>query len=151
MCENFDDSHEFWLKINKSTKRLHIDIVDLRENESKEKVTVRFNQKNELDYSNKNFGVEFLKPKKNRSIKISDHIDLHGYTRDETEVALKKFLHKNQIIKNEWVKIITGKSGILFKYVPTLLKNLSIFVSGYKYAPPKDGGNGAIYVRIRKK
>ena len=149
MTRNRGDDCELWSHIKKDSKELQIDTVDLRE-QKKGKVVARERLPLPNVPPHKNFGVEFITRRKNSGVKISEHIDLHGYTKNEAEVVLRNFLRKNQILQSEWVKIITGKSGVLFAYVPILLKELSVFVSRYKYAPPKDGGIGAIYAKIRK-
>lgn len=164
----FDHNEKkLWQEINKDTKVLKKNIVESRQ------VTKVFGPpvaeirdysfKKESDFLEKidhfctqrkaikqNFCVEKLKQKQAKKIFPKAMIDLHGHTRAESEVILKKLLYKSQICNFDWIKIITGKSGVLFDFVPELLAENAVFVSSYVYAGASDGGTGAIYVRIRK-
>ncbi len=78
-------------------------------------------------------------------------LDLHGYTTERAAKTLERFLISRQERGCRSVLIITGKGGeILKEFVATWLKKHPQLVIGYTYAAPKHGGEGALYVRIRK-
>lgn len=85
---------------------------------------------------------------------IEGRIDLHGFTKDQAQQKLQFFLLNAQIQRKTWVLVITGKgrpeiSLTLCSLVPKWLDNFP-YVSGYAPAKPADGGNGALYVRLKK-
>jgi DNA-nicking Smr family endonuclease len=100
--------------------------------------------------------------KRIRKVKAEAHLDLHGMTRDQARLHLVRFLESCQNRGYIWVLVITGKGqraggrpsrGILHGLVPQWLEDpaLRSFVSGYATAKPYDGGEGALYVRIKRK
>lgn len=95
------------------------------------------------------FGVDRILPRKAKSIEIEASLDLHGDTRAQAKEKLFQFLYKNQLLGRRWVRVITGKSGVLCQEVPDWLEENSSLVSGYTHAPQQDGGRGALYVRVR--
>jgi DNA-nicking Smr family endonuclease len=99
----------------------------------------------------RNFGVHVFQRKKLKKQAIVASLDLHGCSRAQAECAVQDFLYKNYMIGNQWVRIITGKSGVLHSYTPELLRKYANFASGYTYARHDDGGAGALYVRIRRR
>lgn len=96
-----------------------------------------------------NYGVDRLLPRKAKSIVIEATLDLHGDTRAQAQEHLFQFLYRSQLLGKRWVRVITGKSGVLRQDVPGWLKENSPLVSGYTQAPDFDGGCGALYVRVR--
>ena len=111
---------------------------------------------------------DFVLPKKKRHEKIKK-IDLHGYTLQESNVAVEQFIQKcfNESVTK--IIVITGK-GLRSKNVmnPYLSKDLSIL----KYSVPEfiesntgltrmiiettdakieDGGSGAFYIYLKNK
>jgi DNA-nicking Smr family endonuclease len=99
----------------------------------------------------KSFCIEHLKQrKKARHIKIEGSIDLHGLTLQQSLVQLKRFFYASQLQEKDWVRVITGKSGILRQEIHVLLEENSTIVSTYMEARINDGGSGAFYVKIRK-
>jgi DNA-nicking Smr family endonuclease len=100
--------------------------------------------------------------KRVRRIKVEAHLDLHGMTRDQAHFRLGRFLESCQNRQYIWVLVITGKGqragsrpsrGILHELVPQWLEDpaLRSLVSGYAIAKPYDGGDGALYIRIKRK
>lgn len=96
------------------------------------------------------FGVERLRQNKAKTVWPEAALDLHGLTKAQATLRVQRFFYESQRCNRSWVKVITGKSGILFTLAPQLLRENGPFVSGYLYARANDGGWGALYVRIRK-
>ena len=102
-----------------------------------------------------------------RNVKIDGRIDLHGLTLEQARLKLAKFLISCQERRDLWVLVITGKgrqkpnhgeSGhvppkkTLRDQVPLWLEDpvLHSVVSAYATAKTQDGGNGALYVRLKR-
>lgn len=85
-----------------------------------------------------------------KNVSLDARLDLHGYTLLRAEEKLLHFLQVAQHIQNRWVLIITGKGGVLKEEVPRLLDRAAAYVIAYGHALPKDGGDGAFYVRVRR-
>ncbi len=113
------------------------------------------------------------KAKKIRSgqVEIEARIDLHGMRQDEANAALHAFLHRCQARELRWVLVITGKGkitgrdddmpfdmtsnrdrGVLKRNVPRWLTepDLRPIVVSYTTAAISHGGEGALYVHLRK-
>jgi DNA-nicking Smr family endonuclease len=89
---------------------------------------------------------------------IGGRIDLHGMTQAEAHDALFRFLRRAQAEGAKFVLVITGKGGpggdrgVLRRQVPLWLA-LPAFrtsVLGFDVAHVGHGGEGALYVRLRK-
>ena len=93
-------------------------------------------------------------------VKIEARIDLHGMTQDEARPALENFIENSWYKGRREVLVITGKGtradgsiGVLRQRVPQWLNmppNRSR-VTAFTYAAPKDGGEGALYVRLKRR
>ncbi|MDH5489959.1 MAG: Smr/MutS family protein [Rhodospirillaceae bacterium] len=93
-------------------------------------------------------------------VKIEARLDLHGMTQDQAAGALEKFIESAYRNAKREVIVVTGKGGrtqgevgVLRQMTPQWLNrepNRSRIVA-FSHAAPKDGGEGALYVRIRKK
>lgn len=105
-------------------------------------------------------------------VEIEARIDLHGLRQDEAHVALVRFLHRCQGKGQRWVLVITGKGkiadrsahdspfdltenrerGVLKRNVPRWLDmpDLRPLVVSYTTAAIQHGGEGALYVHLRK-
>jgi DNA-nicking Smr family endonuclease len=93
---------------------------------------------------------------------IEARIDLHGFTQDKAHSALMRFLRDAQASGMKFVLVITGKgrarldidgnTGILRREVPRWLKGADFraYVVGYEPAHVGHGGEGALYVRLRR-
>ena len=87
---------------------------------------------------------------------IDGRIDLHGLPERRAHAGLLRFLESAR--RDDWriVLVITGKGaasgGILRNAVPRWLHEpaFSALVSGYRQAHRTHGGEGALYVRIRR-
>ncbi len=90
-------------------------------------------------------------------------IDLHGLRRQQAFAALREFLAKAQIEGARLVLVVTGKGarsassetaqGILRKSVPVWLRGPEYrsIVLGFEEASRPHGGEGALYVRLRRR
>lgn len=89
---------------------------------------------------------------------IEARLDLHGMTQTRAHRALTGFLHRAHHEGLTFVLVITGKgrsggeSGVLRRQVPEWLSlpELRAFVVGFEEAAISHGGEGALYVRIRR-
>ena len=90
---------------------------------------------------------------------IDARIDLHGRTQHEAHAALLRFLHRAQGNGAKTVLVITGKGGgrdsergVLKRQVPMwlALPEFRGLVVGFGDAAIGHGGEGALYVRVRR-
>lgn len=89
---------------------------------------------------------------------IEARLDLHGMTQTRAHRALTAFLHRAHHDGLTFVLVITGKgrsggeSGVLRRLVPEWLSlpEFRAFVVGFEEAAIGHGGEGALYVRIRR-
>jgi DNA-nicking Smr family endonuclease len=111
-------------------------------------------------------------------VEIEARIDLHGMTQSEAHPALRRFLLKAHADGRRWVLVITGKGapldrslnrstarfdgsdgaddaprGVLRRNVPFWLAEpeLRSIVVGFTSAAIRHGGEGALYVQLRKR
>jgi DNA-nicking Smr family endonuclease len=88
---------------------------------------------------------------------IDARIDLHGHTQAEAHDALLRFLQRARNKGASIVLVITGKGtrgdGVLKRQVPMWLSlpEFREFVIGFDDAHVGHGGEGALYVRVRKR
>ena len=89
-------------------------------------------------------------------VSIEDRLDLHGLSQEQALKAVNAFI-SSAVQKNfRHVLIITGKGrdghGILREKVPEWLKDVPLcyHLNAISYAQPKDGGKGALYIRLRR-
>jgi DNA-nicking Smr family endonuclease len=88
---------------------------------------------------------------------IDARLDLHGYTQDEAHAALLRFLRSARARDARLVLVITGKGrggevGVLRRQVPhwLALPEFRDLVIGFEDAAVGHGGQGALYVRLRR-
>ncbi len=104
-------------------------------------------------------------------VEIEGRIDLHGMRQSEAHAALTRFLNRAYASGKRWVLVITGKGapqrtahdergeregeerGVLRRNVPRWLNepDLAPIIIGFTTAAIKHGGEGALYVHIRKR
>lgn len=93
---------------------------------------------------------------------IAARIDLHGMTQRQAHAALADFLSRAQADGAKVVLVVTGKGGesshdghergVLRRQVPLwlALPEFRRFVVGFDEAHRSHGGQGALYVRLRR-
>lgn len=92
---------------------------------------------------------------------IDARLDLHGHTQNEAHAALLRFVRANSARGARLVLVITGKGvrgdgeggrGVLRRQVPHWLRlpEFRAFVIGFEDAHIAHGGEGALYVRLRR-
>jgi DNA-nicking Smr family endonuclease len=88
---------------------------------------------------------------------IDARLDLHGQTQSEAHAALLRFLHNAHARDARLVLVITGKGrgaepGVLRRQVPQWLglPEFRALVIGFEDAGARHGGEGALYVRLRR-
>jgi DNA-nicking Smr family endonuclease len=91
---------------------------------------------------------------------IDARLDLHGKTQTQAHGSLLRFLHRAQANGATFVLVITGKGsgenavgrGILRRQVPLwlALPEFAVYVSAFEQAQVSHGGEGALYIRVRK-
>jgi DNA-nicking Smr family endonuclease len=90
-------------------------------------------------------------------LKIDARIDLHGMTQDQAHMSLTRFIDEARDADRRIVLVITGKGrgggGVLRRLVPEWLAEgrLRPAVSGWREANFVHGGEGALYVRIKRR
>lgn len=97
-------------------------------------------------------------------MKIQKKLDLHGYTENQAYDAVENFIKTAYIEGLRCVLIVTGKGhmhsdsdpwitrGILKERVPQWLNTpqLRPLILSMSYSRPQDGGDGALYVLLRR-
>ena len=92
-------------------------------------------------------------------VSLDARVDLHGMTQAEAHGLLLSFLHRAHAAGLKHVLVITGKGsspaseGVLRRAVPAWLATgpFRALVSGHSAASRNHGGEGALYVRLRRK
>jgi DNA-nicking Smr family endonuclease len=93
---------------------------------------------------------------------IDARLDLHGFTQREAHAALLRFLHRAQADGVKIALVVTGQgtgtgsgpheSGVLKRQVPMWLSlpEFRAVVVGFEDAHTGHGGEGALYIRLRR-
>lgn len=90
---------------------------------------------------------------------IEARLDLHGLTQDEAHARLGGFIRRSAAAGKRCVLVITGKgfkptgeTGVLRQAVPRWLNepDMRRAIVALRHAQPKDGGEGALYVLLRR-
>jgi DNA-nicking Smr family endonuclease len=91
---------------------------------------------------------------------IDGRLDLHGMTQAEAHMRLVRFVRRAQADGAKFALVITGKGarssdpdrGVLRRQVPLWLQlpDLRDAVVGFEEAHVAHGGEGALYVRLRR-
>ncbi len=90
---------------------------------------------------------------KRGAIEIEARLDLHGMTQSEAHKALTRFLARARANDSRTVLVVTGKSGVLHSAVPRWLHEEATrgAVLAISRAHVQHGGDGALYLRLRRK
>ena len=109
-----------------------------------------------------------FRPQANNPLKVKS-IDLHGYTLEQANIAIEKFILKSFEEKVSKLIVVTGKGihsdvekdpyvskdlSILKYSVPEFIhnnQNLMKLINDIQDASIEDGGSGAFYIYLRKK
>ena len=142
-------------------------IEDLKvENEENEYSKIKKKVKHSFDDKKKKNDIIYQTDKSTKTklergkIVPQARLDLHGFKKLDAKDEVNKFISDCINKELKCVLIITGKKkslsgslGILRKALPLWLedKNMTKYVLAHCYALPKDGGDGARYVLLRKK
>lgn len=92
---------------------------------------------------------------------VDASLDLHGLTQAAAHARLAAFLRSAQASGHRLVLVVTGRGagrgdgderGVLRRQVPHWLRlpDLRAIVSGIEEAGPRQGGEGALYVKLRR-
>jgi DNA-nicking Smr family endonuclease len=91
------------------------------------------------------------------ALKLEARLDLHGMRQDEASAALYAFIRRSYEAGRRCILVITGKGrkgeqGVLHQNVPRWLAmpGMRECIVAATYAQPKDGGEGALYLFIRR-
>ena len=90
-------------------------------------------------------------------MEIDGRLDLHGMTQQAAHASLIGFVIRAFDTGRRCLLVITGKgrlgSGVLRAEVPRWLNQspLRERVLGFSYAKPRDGGDGALYVLVKRR
>jgi DNA-nicking Smr family endonuclease len=88
---------------------------------------------------------------------IDAKLDLHGKTQDEALLSLRYFIKNSFETSKRGVLVVTGKGsnndGILKNQVPRWMNISGIreYIIMFSYAQPKHGGDGALYVLLKRR
>tara|TARA_X000000368_G_scaffold114472_1_gene89262 strand:- start:114 stop:527 length:414 start_codon:yes stop_codon:yes gene_type:complete len=132
----------------------------------------KISDKDQKDWEDFLLKNERLPNKDSESIKKKlkiKNIDLHGYTLDEANIIIEKFINSSYEEETSKLIVVTGKGihsnnekdpyvskdlGILKYSVPEFIKNnneLMKKIYDIKDASIEDGGSGAFYIFLKKK
>ncbi len=97
---------------------------------------------------------------KRGQLAVEARMDLHGLTQEEAHRALSAFVQGSQAAGRRCVLVITGKglrpdgtTGVLRAAVPHWLNqpDLRERIVAFTHATPRDGGEGALYLLLKRK
>ena len=149
-----DKSKELRTNTTKTYMPAFSPIADQKQNKKSQPTIESFNQR---DARNISSGKQT----------IDAAIDLHGLTQAQAETALKTFLKRAHLDNKKTVLVITGKGqrrksdersfelgapepGIIKRSVPNWLDDMPDVVLSYTTSHVRHGGEGALYVRLRR-
>ena len=179
MIDYNDNDTELWNYVTKTTKKInsnnnlkHYKNIPTKKKqrvvttpEIKPKSILQTNNKNHtltpIQFSDENnksgLSKKNIKDIKSGKFKVQSKLDLHGFSLKEAETLFFEFLKKSFNSKKRNILVISGKGergkGKIKLSIPTWIASpsLSHLIHYYSSAAPKDGGNGAYYIRLRKK
>ena len=178
MIDYNNNDSDLWNYVTKTTKKIdsnnnsnhHKNINKKKKKEVD--LTPKFNSQNIYPNNNKKtiIPIHFskdnnasglskknIKEIKTGKFKVESKLDLHGYKLREAEILFFEFI-KNCFTSNKRnIMVISGKGehgkGKIKLSIPVWIasSNLSSLIYFYSSAALKDGGDGAYYIRLRKK
>ncbi len=108
----------------------------------------------------KGFNHKTMKKLKRGELPIQDFIDLHGFTKQEAEDELKRFLIRSYKSGLRCVLVVHGRGLNSPESLPVIKEGLRRWLGqgsirkvllAFATARPYDGGTGAIYVLLRRR
>ncbi|UAT43391.1 Smr/MutS family protein [Anaplasmataceae bacterium AB001_6] len=95
---------------------------------------------------------DIMKKIKKRAICIDDVLDLHGYTLENAQKTFIFFIRKNFSAQKRLLIIITGKGGVIRSEIKSWINSSTVCncILYWNVACPRDGGDGALYIYLRK-
>jgi len=179
LIDNNDNDTDLWNYVTKTTKKInsnnslkhHKNIPTKRKQrviltpEIKSQSILKTNNKKRtvtpIHFSNENnssgLSKKNIKEIKTGKFKVQSKLDLHGLSLKEAETVFFEFLKKSFNSKKRNILVISGKGehgkGKIKLSIPVWIASpsLSNLIYFYSFAASKDGGNGAYYIRLRKK
>ena len=110
-----------------------------------------------LEFMRPGVQKSYLKQIRNGKLEIQDHLDLHGYRREDARKTLLAFLDHAQQQSLKIVRVVHGKGyhsddsqPVLKAMVNKWLQNIPD-VLAFVSAMPRDGGTGAVYILLKKR
>lgn len=109
-----------------------------------------------IKFAQDGIGYKQMHALKTGNVIVEDHLDLHGYTIQEARQVLVEFIHFAQTTGARCVRIVHGKGYKAAQRHPIIKNKINSWlrqhpdVLAFHSATPKDGGNGAVYVLIKR-
>ncbi len=160
------EEHQLWSRVRQTATPLHVDIAriqmdglsfqppqSIRVKSEPARIPAPVATKRPGD---NNYPAAFDRRTNRRLGRGREHIDarldLHGQTQGSAHQALHSFLHASHRKGARFVLIITGKSGVLNRFVPLWLNEpaMRAHIGAVSPASPRHGGHGALYVRLKR-
>ena len=135
-------------------------------------MTNKISDKDKKDWERFISGKEKVKDKDSnlnfKTSKKSKYIDLHGYTLEEANKKIEKFIIDSHLEKIKKIVVVTGKGlhsqneknpyvskdlSILKYSIPEFIKNNPVLIkliNKIEEASIEDGGSGAFYIYLKK-
>lgn len=134
-------------------KKLTVDVKPVRHSPNLDYSITDPLKEGDIHAMDKKTGQRF----KNGEMPIDAVLDLHGHTLESGFQALVGFIHQQSKRNARCLLLITGKGGFLGRgvlkaEVPVWMNSAEIrsLVLSYTLAKPKDGGDGAFYILLKR-
>lgn len=105
------------------------------------------------------FSRKLMQRFKKGRFSVQDYLDLHGLTKQEAEVKVRRFLLQSYQLGKRCVLIVHGRGLNSENHIPVLKERLPVWLMrgsvrkillAFATARPYDGGSGAIYVLLKR-
>lgn len=134
-------------------KKLTVDVKPVRHAPNLDYAVTDVLSEGDIRFTDKNTGQRF----KNGDMPIDAVLDLHGHTLESAFKALVNFIYAQNKRNARCLLLITGKGGFLGRgvlkaEVPVWMNSPEIrsLILSYTLAKPKDGGEGAFYILLKR-